>query len=75
MSALNAGHANLNELTYIIVSHDYLGRSTARGAFMLWTHNMKNISYHDMFMPAGAPVQSNVTLQKGESPVSLSVCI
>ncbi|KAG5652218.1 hypothetical protein H0H81_005800 [Sphagnurus paluster] len=35
--------------------HDYLGRSTARGAFLLWTHKMKNISYTDNFLPEGAP--------------------
>ncbi|RDB23754.1 hypothetical protein Hypma_009405 [Hypsizygus marmoreus] len=35
--------------------HDYLGRSTARGSFMLWTHHMKNISYEEAFVPDGAP--------------------
>ncbi|KAG9310435.1 hypothetical protein JVU11DRAFT_9575 [Chiua virens] len=33
--------------------HDFLGRSAARGSFMVWTHNMKNITYHDMFTPQG----------------------
>ncbi len=35
--------------------HDFLGRSMARGAFMIWTHNLKNISYDDQFVPTGAP--------------------
>ncbi|KAF8692566.1 hypothetical protein AX14_002469 [Amanita brunnescens Koide BX004] len=35
--------------------HDYLGRSMARGALMIWTHNLKNISYDDHFVPSGAP--------------------
>ncbi|KAF8340248.1 hypothetical protein F5887DRAFT_1062652 [Amanita rubescens] len=35
--------------------HDFLGRSIARGAFMIWTHNLKNISYDDQFVPTGAP--------------------
>ncbi|KAF7791875.1 hypothetical protein EIP86_002899 [Pleurotus ostreatoroseus] len=35
--------------------HDYLGRSTARGSFLIWTHNMKNISFHDTFTPVSGP--------------------
>ncbi|KIJ63429.1 hypothetical protein HYDPIDRAFT_113442, partial [Hydnomerulius pinastri MD-312] len=35
--------------------HDYLGRSTARGSFLVWTHNMKVISYNQSFVPQGAP--------------------
>ncbi|GJE86133.1 FAD-binding domain-containing protein [Phanerochaete sordida] len=35
--------------------HDYLGRSTARGAFLIWTHHLTNLTYHDTFKPAGAP--------------------
>ncbi|KAI0361589.1 FAD-binding domain-containing protein [Trametes cingulata] len=35
--------------------HDLSGRSTARGSFIIWTHNMKNITFHDTFTPAGAP--------------------
>ncbi|CDO71586.1 hypothetical protein BN946_scf184911.g56 [Trametes cinnabarina] len=35
--------------------HDLSGRSTARGSFIIWTHNMKNITFHDTFTPQGAP--------------------
>ena len=35
-------------------SHDFIGRSTARGAFVVWTHNMKNITYDASFVPQGA---------------------
>ncbi|KAI0363913.1 FAD-binding domain-containing protein [Pilatotrama ljubarskyi] len=35
--------------------HDLSGRSTARGSFIIWTHNMKNITFHDSFTPTGAP--------------------
>ncbi|KAM6492235.1 hypothetical protein JOM56_011959 [Amanita muscaria] len=38
--------------------HDYSGRSAARGAFMLWTHNLKDITYEDAFIPSGAPPNS-----------------
>ena len=36
--------------------HDLLGRSAARGAFVVWTHNMKNITYDATFAPQGAPL-------------------
>ncbi|KAF5335049.1 hypothetical protein D9758_016321 [Tetrapyrgos nigripes] len=48
--------------------HDYLGRSAARGAFMLWTHNMKNITASPSFIPEGAPENETyyaLTLQAG----------
>ena len=35
--------------------HDFLGRSSGRGAFMIWTHRMKDIMLHDAFKPAGSP--------------------
>ncbi|KAF8553169.1 FAD-binding domain-containing protein [Imleria badia] len=35
--------------------HDYLGRSAARGSFVVWTHNMKSITYSSTFIPRGAP--------------------
>jgi hypothetical protein len=33
--------------------HDYLGRSTGRNGFMIWTHWMKDIEFHDAFAPDG----------------------
>jgi hypothetical protein len=45
-------------LTAFSIRHDYLGRSMARGAFMIWTHNLKNITYDDDFVPDGAPHSS-----------------
>jgi len=33
--------------------HDYLGRSAGRGAFMIWTHHLKNITYDANFIPDG----------------------
>ncbi|KAH7909424.1 hypothetical protein BJ138DRAFT_1155354 [Hygrophoropsis aurantiaca] len=48
--------------------HDYFGRSTARGAFVIWTHNMKNIAYNATFVPQGAPshdVYDAITLGAG----------
>ncbi len=34
--------------------HDLLGRSAARGSFMIWTYNMKTIILTDSFVPDGA---------------------
>ncbi|KIK82228.1 hypothetical protein PAXRUDRAFT_724342 [Paxillus rubicundulus Ve08.2h10] len=48
--------------------HDFLGRSAARGSFVVWTHNMKNITYIPAFVPQAAPVNETydaVTLGAG----------
>lgn len=39
-------------------SHDYFGRSTGRGSFVVWTHNMKNITFQESFIPTGAPANA-----------------
>ncbi|KAF9532541.1 FAD-binding domain-containing protein [Crepidotus variabilis] len=41
--------------------HDYQGRGAGRGAFMIWTHRMKKITYDEKFVPVGGP--KNVTFQ------------
>src|SRR6202050_3311218 len=33
--------------------HDYLGRSSAPGSLLIWTHRMREITMHDTFRPAG----------------------
>ncbi|KAI0298128.1 hypothetical protein B0F90DRAFT_1669171 [Multifurca ochricompacta] len=38
--------------------HDYLGRSSGKGGFALWTHGMQGISRNEAFVPAGCPVKS-----------------
>ncbi|KAK2460204.1 hypothetical protein APHAL10511_007795 [Amanita phalloides] len=35
--------------------HDFLGRSSGRGGFMLWMHNLKDIHYDDHFILEGDP--------------------
>jgi hypothetical protein len=45
----------VKQILIIDFRHDYLGRSTARGAFLIWMHNMKNMTYNDSFVPEGAP--------------------
>ncbi|KAH7907437.1 hypothetical protein BJ138DRAFT_1160149 [Hygrophoropsis aurantiaca] len=48
--------------------HDFLGRSAAKGAFVIWTHHMKNITYTPSFVPQGAPSGETyevITLEAG----------
>jgi FAD/FMN-containing dehydrogenase len=33
--------------------HDYLGRSSSPDSLLIWTHNMRKITYHSRFMPKG----------------------
>ncbi len=35
--------------------HDYLGRSSAPGSLLVWTHRMRSIAIDDAFVPAGCP--------------------
>ncbi|KAE8160751.1 hypothetical protein BDV40DRAFT_313563 [Aspergillus tamarii] len=63
-----------NEKDLLLVTkntgHDHLGRSSGKGAFGIWTHNLKGIEFHDSFASQGAPVDTPgvpaVTLQAGE---------
>ena len=41
--------------------HDFLGRSTARGSFLIWTHHMKQTVYNSTFVPEGAPATTENT--------------
>ncbi|QDS76158.1 hypothetical protein FKW77_007483 [Venturia effusa] len=38
--------------------HDFLGRSTGYGALSVWTHHMKNITYHESFTVEKCPISS-----------------
>ena len=41
--------------------HDSLGRSTARGSFLIWTHYMKQTVYNPTFVFEGTPVTTENT--------------
>ena len=49
--------ANQKNLRLVIknTGHDHLGRSTARGGFLLWTHHLKDKAYNAAFTPQGGP--------------------
>ncbi|OAP54750.1 hypothetical protein AYL99_11198 [Fonsecaea erecta] len=58
---------------YLVVKntgHDHLGRSSGRGSFSIWTHNLKGRQWTEDFVVEGAPAGSQgvpaVTLQAGE---------
>ncbi|EFI26725.1 FAD binding domain-containing protein [Coprinopsis cinerea okayama7 len=48
--------ANKHYLRLVVknTGHDLLGRSTGRGAFLVWTHHMKEIKVSNDFVPLGA---------------------
>ncbi|KAG8924386.1 hypothetical protein FRC02_010463 [Tulasnella sp. 418] len=49
--------------------HDYLGRSSGTGSFMIWTHKLRGIELINAFVPTDAPsdysAQPAVTVQAG----------
>ncbi|KAF2185562.1 FAD/FMN-containing protein [Zopfia rhizophila CBS 207.26] len=58
---------------YLVVKntgHDHLGRSSGKGSFSIWTHNLKGREWHDEFVPKGAKGDVKglkaVTLRAGE---------
>ena len=53
MAVRFAAHNNLR-LVVKSTGHDYNGRSSAHGSFLVWLHKLKNISINDSFTPAGA---------------------
>ena len=45
--------------------HDLLGRSTAKGSLLLWTRNLRNVSFTDSFVVNGTDVGSAMTVGSG----------
>lgn len=45
--------------------HDFLGRSTAKGSLLLWTHGLRNISFSDNFVLNGTDLGNVVTVGSG----------
>jgi len=52
---------------FFYIRHDFLGRSSARDSFLIWTHHMKDIVFHDSFSPTGAT--DSVTYHNGSFPI------
>lgn len=45
--------------------HDFLGRSTAKNSFLIWTRHLQNITFHDSFVVGGKGMGSAVTVGSG----------
>lgn len=48
--------------------HDYLGRSSGADSLLIWTHNMRDVTYNEHFHPKGCPKNkeySAVTVSAG----------
>ena len=56
VAGVNFARENKVRLVVKGTGHDYYGRSTGpRKSLLLWTHNMRGITVHRKFVPAGAP--------------------
>jgi len=54
-AAINFAREKNLRLVIKNTGHDFLGRSTARGGFLLWTHHLKDKAYNASFTPQGSP--------------------
>ena len=54
-AAVNFARDNRIRLAVKGTGHDYLGRSNAADSLLVWTHHMRDVTYHPDFRPAGAP--------------------
>lgn len=45
--------------------HDYFGRSNAANSLAIWTHNMKDLQYHETFQPQGCRKSYNNVAEVG----------
>lgn len=55
VAAVNFARDNGVRLVVKGTGHDYLGRSNAADSLLVWTHDMREITMHDAFVPQGAP--------------------
>ena len=55
VAAVNFARDNDVKLVVKGTGHDYLGRSNAADSLLVWTHDMREITMHDAFVPQGAP--------------------
>jgi len=55
VAAVNFARDNGVRLVVKGTGHDYLGRNCAPDSLLVWTHDMREITMHEAFVPAGAP--------------------
>ena len=69
-AAVNFAREHNLKLVVMSTGHDLLGRSTAHGSFLIWTHRMKDMSYNSTFVPEGAPVTSLMVIAPSSFRIS-----
>lgn len=52
-AAVNFAREHNIKLVIKGAGHDYLGRSSAPNSLLIWTHNMRDMTYHKAFVPSG----------------------
>ncbi len=52
VAAVNFAREHSLRLAIKGTGHDYLGRSNAPNSLLIWTHNMRKITFNDSFVPA-----------------------
>ena len=57
-AAVNFARKHNLKLVVKSTGHGFLGRSTARGSFLIWTHRMKDMSYNSTFIPEGMAIRN-----------------
>ncbi|MGE4608439.1 MAG: FAD-binding protein, partial [Myxococcota bacterium] len=55
VAAVNFAREHRVRLVIKGTGHDYLGRSNAPDSLLVWTHEMRGVTVHDSFTPAGSP--------------------
>jgi len=55
VAAVNFARDNGVRLVVKGTGHDYLGRNCAPDSLLVWTHDMREVTVHDAFVPQGAP--------------------
>jgi len=58
VAGVNFARDNGVKLVVKGTGHDYLGRNCAPDSLLVWTHDMREITVHDAFVPAGAPTDT-----------------
>jgi len=55
IAAVNFARSHGLKLVIKGTGHDYLGRSNAPDSLLIWTHNMRQVTYNESFLPVGCP--------------------
>jgi FAD/FMN-containing dehydrogenase len=55
VAAVDFARAHRLRLVVKGTGHDYLGRSSAPGSLLVWTHALREVAVHDAFVAAGCP--------------------